>query len=778
LAEAITNPVTERTPRSEALAGAVSRAVRVRVGPLLLAVLVAGMSDMALEMTASRLLAPRFGSSLFIWAQLIGLVMIYLTAGYTLGGRLADRYPSPRLLYGMIVAAGAWIGLLPLVAVPVLDWASNFPDPITGTTYGAILGIVLLFLVPVTLLGAVSPFAIRLRMREVDASGNTAGSVYALSTLGSILGTFVPVFVLLPYLGIAQTLFVTAAVVVLTAGAGLLSVRGAAPVPERAVQTATPAAAERAAAPARAVRAAEAQTGGVWVLSAVVFVGGMVTMGLEMTASQLLRPYFGSSLFIWANLIGLVMIYLTVGYYLGGRLADRYPRTSVLYGMVAAAGLAAAVIPLLARPILSWSLEAFAEVSVSLFYGSLAGVIALFAIPMILLGCISPFAIRLRMSQVDAAGETAGSVYALSTLGSLLGTLVPAFFLLPTIGSARTLYLGAGALLIVATLGLLVTRHAGARVVAVAVLAVVALFLLPPSGLIKPPPYGTLLAEQESVYNYIQVVQQKNGDIHLVLNEGHAIHSVYRADQSHPLTGGPWDYWLVAPYVNADMRPDDVHNMLMLGSAAGTAAGLFTDVYGPRPVDNVEIDPAVVQMGRQYFHLDEPNVNNIIQDARAYLRTTDKKYSIIGIDAYRQPYIPFHLTTREFFEEVRDKLEPNGVVMINAGRTATDYRLVDAIAATMRTVYPHVYTIDVAGTGNTMVIGSMQGDGLAHFQANAATIHQPLLQQVFAVSLDPNIGKMREFTPADAAGHPVFTDDRAPVEEVIDQLILSYVTGQ
>ena len=775
MAETITNPVTERTPRGEARAGTAGRAVRVRVGPLLLAVLIAGMSDMALEMTASRLLAPRFGSSLFIWAELIGLVMIFLTAGYTIGGRVADRYPSPTLLYGMITTAGVWIGLLPLVAVPVLDWASNFPDPITGTTYGAILGIVLLFLVPVTLLGAVSPFAIRLRMRQVDASGHTAGSIYALSTLGSIVGTFVPVFLLLPYLGIAQTLFVTAAVLLLTAGAGLLSLRLGTPVLEQAPQLAAPAV-ERAAAPARAVRAAEAQTGGVWVLSAVVFVGGMVTMGLEMTASQLLRPYFGSSLFTWANLIGLVMIYLTVGYYLGGRLADRYPRTGVLYGLVTAAGIAAAIIPLLARPILTWSLEGFAEVSVSITYGSLAGVIALFAIPMILLGCISPFAIRLRMSQVDAAGETAGSIYALSTLGSILGTLVSVFLLLPTIGSARTLYLGAGALLIVATLGLLVTRRAGARVVAVALLAVVALFLLPPSGLIKPPPYGTLLAERESVYNYIQVVQQTNGDIHLVLNEGHAIHSVYRADQQHPLTGGPWDYWLVAPYVNPNMRPDDVHNMLMLGSAAGTAAGLFTDVYGPKPVDNVEIDPAVVEMGRQYFHLDEPNVNNIIQDARAYLRTTDKKYTIIGIDAYRQPYIPFHLTTREFFEEVRDKLEPNGVVMINAGRTATDYRLVDAIAATMRTVYPHVYTIDVAGTGNTMVIGSMQADGVAHFRANAATINQPLLQQVFAVSLDPNIGKMREFTPADAAGHPVFTDDRAPVEEVIDQLILSYVT--
>ncbi|HUR04453.1 MAG TPA: fused MFS/spermidine synthase, partial [Nonomuraea sp.] len=310
----------------------------------------------------------------------------------------------------------------------------------------------------------------------------------------------------------------------------------------------------------------------------------------------------------------------------------------------------------------------------------------------------------------------------------------------------------------------------------VGLLVVAVLALLPPPSLIKPPPYGTLLAEQESVYTYIQVVRKEDGDVHLVLNEGHAVHSIYRADQNHPLTNGPWDYWLVAPYVNANMRQENVQSLLMLGSAAGTAAKLFTTVYGPQPVDNVEIDPEIVDLGKQYFHLDEPNVHNIIQDARAYLRSTSKQYTVVGIDAYRQPYIPFHLTTREFFEEVRDRLEPRGVVMINAGRTATDFRLVDVIATTMRAVYPHVYIIDVATMGNSMIIGSMEPNGLANFAANAQTANNPLLQEVFQASLQK--GHMREVAPAAETGLQVFTDDRAPVEEVIDQLILSYVTGQ
>jgi len=773
--------ISEEVREGIAVPRAVTQAQnRVGAGPLGLAVPAGGAAGMVLEMSASRLLAPYFGSSLFIWADLIGLVMIFLTLGYTLGGRLADRAPRPVLLYGLLAAAGLAILAIPVLAGPVLSAVAGLT--VGGTNLGALIGVMALFGLPSVFLGMIAPFAIRLRLGEVGAAGRTAGSLYALATLGSILGTFATVFGLLPYLGITLTLILAGGVLLAVAALGVLVAgRPNPPTPFPTKEGGADAAnmlfsTKEEGADVNLPSLHRGEVVRTPQLLAVVGVGGAGVMALEMTAAQLLRPYFGSSLFIWANLIGLVMIYLTLGYWLGGRLADRAPRPAVLYTLMSVAGLATAIIPLLAQPILTWSLEGFAQVSVGIFYGSLAGVIGLFAIPLVLLGMISPFAIRLRTQHAAAAGQTAGNVSSVSTLGSIVGTFVPVFLLLPNVGSGRTLLLTAGAVLLVATVGMLAGQVRGARVVGAGLLAVAALGLLPPPALIKPPPYGTMIVDRESVYNYIQVVAAGNGDTHLVLNEGHAVHSIYRADQTHPLTGGPWDYWLVAPYVNAAMQPAKVNNLLMLGSAAGTASQLFSRVYNAKPVDNVELDPEIVKLGRQYFHLPDGNVHNIVQDARVYLRTTDQKYTIVGIDAYRQPYIPFHLTTREFFQETQAHLDPNGVVMINAGRTSRDFRLVDAIATTMRSVYPHVYIIDVANMGNSMVIGTLQADGLAHFKANAATATDPLLQQVFAASLAQ--GNMREVRPAAETGQPVFTDDRAPVEEVIDQLILNYVTAQ
>src|SRR5207248_2523847 len=157
------------------------------------------------------------------------------------------------------------------------------------------------------------------------------------------------------------------------------------------------------------------------LLILLVFIAGSASLAVELSASRLLAPYFGTSLFVWANLIGLILLYLTIGYALGGRLADSYPRPPVLYGLTTIAAFLVGVIPFLSRPILGWSLSAFATYSVSVFYGSLVAVILLFAMPMILLGCVSPFAIRLRIQQVGRSGHTAGQLYAISTAGSILG---------------------------------------------------------------------------------------------------------------------------------------------------------------------------------------------------------------------------------------------------------------------------------------------------------------------------------------------------------------------
>src|SRR4051794_10696445 len=177
-----------------------------------------------------------------------------------------------------------------------------------------------------------------------------------------------------------------------------------------------------------------------WLLILLVFVAGACSLAVELSASRLLAPYFGTSLFVWANLIGLILLYLTIGYYLGGRLADRYPRPTLLYVLTTSAAFLIGLIPFISRPILSWSLSSFATYSISVFYGSLVAVILLFAIPMILLGCVSPFAIRLSVERVGKSGRTAGQLYAISTTGSILGTFLPVLWLIPTIGTYRTFF--------------------------------------------------------------------------------------------------------------------------------------------------------------------------------------------------------------------------------------------------------------------------------------------------------------------------------------------------
>jgi spermidine synthase len=520
-----------------------------------------------------------------------------------------------------------------------------------------------------------------------------------------------------------------------------------------------------------------------WLLILLVFVGGATSLGIELSASRLLAPYFGTSLFVWANLIGLILLYLTVGYYLGGRLADRYPSPTVLYGMTAVAALLTSLIPPLSRPILNWSLTAFATLSVSVFIGSLVSVILLFAVPMILLGCISPFAIRLSVNQIGTSGRTAGLLYAISTAGSIVGTFLPVLGLIPTIGTYKTFLIFALVLLLVSIIGLIgeTDRHkknsnkgAAKRLLSVLLLIPTLATVLGIQGPIKPPSGtngGKLITERESPYNYIQVVQSGQ-ETQLVLNEGLGIHSIYNPDQI--LTQGPWDYFMAAPlFNNAPFTPEQVKRVCVIGLGAGTLPREFTAAYGPIPIDGVEIDGEIVTMGRKYFNMNEPNLNVIVQDGRYFLRSSPQKYDIIGMDAYQQPYIPFQLTTTEFFKEIKEHLTPTGVAVINVGRTTTDFRLVDAVAQNIHTVFPNVYIVDSQRFSNSLVIATNAKTQLSNFAQNAEQLTNPLLQEVTQASL--STGNMREEQRAKV----FFTDDLAPVEQLIDLIIFNAArTGQ
>lgn len=500
-------------------------------------------------------------------------------------------------------------------------------------------------------------------------------------------------------------------------------------------------------------------------LRLLVFTGGFASIGVELTTSRLVAPYFGSSTFIWASLIGVTLAFLSLGYFLGGRVADRRPDPAILYALAVVAAVAIAAIPIVSRPLLHGSLVAFSQLDAGAFYGTLAGTLLLLAPPVTLLGFVSPFAIRLLVADVATAGTTAGTLYALSTLGSIAGSFVPVLVLIPLLGTAATFVLLSLLLLAPAIAGLLAVRARTLAVLAgAAAIAMPALTLAAPDA-IRPPDRGTLLHEQESAYNYIQVVEE-DGRRSLILNEGHAVHSVY--DPAALLTGGPWDYFMLAPLLVDDASASAPEDALLIGLAGGTVARQLTAAYGPIPITGVEIDPEIAAVADEFFALgDLDNVEVVIADGRYALKTDDRKYDLVGVDAYRQPYIPFQLTSREFFQEVSDHLRPGGVAVVNAGRTTTDYRLVDALGTTMRDVFPYVIALDVARYTNTMLIGSHAPLSMEALVANLEEL--PLdspVREVAAWSLDS--GNPRSIEP----GGLVFTDDRAPVELVIDQMIL------
>ena len=396
-------------------------------------------------------------------------------------------------------------------------------------------------------------------------------------------------------------------------------------------------------------------------LYTIAFVSGMATLAIELSASRLLGSVFGNSNLVWANVIGLMLLYLTVGYFLGGRLADRMPRASVLLQLILWASFLAALIPLVARPIISRAAQAvFGGRKRHWRWARFLVLLALFALPVTLLGMVSPFVIRLAVRDVSQAGKVAGQVYRHQHAWQPAGHIsARAGNNIPQIGTTRTFLLFSGLLFAAAGLPLLRIRpRRGFRYLALpAIIALLANNALA-SPLRPPAKDATLLYHKESEYNYIQVQEDRDGYRYLYLNEGQGVHSQWHEDEV--FYGGTWQYFLAASYFNAaPFTADQVDSLLLIGLAAGTTARQYKAVYGDIPMSGIELDAEIMAVGADYFGMNArslPSLTTIAGDGRYELRKLRDKFSVIGIDAYRPPYIPWHLTTVEFFGEVKARL--------------------------------------------------------------------------------------------------------------------------
>jgi spermidine synthase len=502
-------------------------------------------------------------------------------------------------------------------------------------------------------------------------------------------------------------------------------------------------------------------------LSVAVFVAGMTTLAIELSASRLLGSVFGTSNIVWANIIGLILVYLAAGYFIGGRWADRSPYHETFYRLLTWGAFTAGFVPILAKPVLSLAVEAVETLTTAMMLGSFFAVLLLFVVPVTLLGCVSPFAIRLAIQETGEAGRISGRLYAISTFGSILGTFLPVLWLIPSVGTAMTFLIFSLALMVVSLVGLSFENSKSAlRHLWMPVLLIV-LSLWASSGPIKSS-QGQIF-EAESAYNYIQVVE-RDGVRQLLLNEGQGIHSVYAPGMD--VTYGTWDYFLAAPFFNTPpVDVGDVKRLGLVGLAAGTIAKQYTHVFGSIPIDGWEIDPEIVAVGRKFFDMNEPNLNAIVADGRWGLSQSPHQYSVIGVDAYRLPYIPWHLTTKEFFMEVRDHLLSDGVIVINVGRTPLDRRLIEGLVGTLESVFHSVHVVDVPNTFNTLVYGTVKETNVENLVANEIALQYSETSPILLDVLARTIANIQPTPVTDT----IFTDDRAPIEQLTNSMAIRFL---
>jgi spermidine synthase len=423
------------------------------------------------------------------------------------------------------------------------------------------------------------------------------------------------------------------------------------------------------------------------VLRVVVFGSGAVLMGLEIVGSRLIAPFFGSSVFVWGGLISIFLGALSLGYYLGGTAADRWPRASVLALLLALAGVAILLLNIVSRPVLA----AFDAWDLGPRLNPLLASIVLFALPSVLMGTTSPFAIKLVARDLATVGTSAGLLYALSTAGSIFGTIATAFFLIPSLGVRAILYLLGGGLLVLAGLLVLSVGRAARPALSAAVGLLIVVVTVPvQAGPIRLPEQR-IVYEKDSAYHQISVMED-GLNRYLRFNRSFQGGMVLK----HPFES-PFLYTSYAHL--AYIFNPTIRRVLLLGLGSGTIPKRLTRDYADVVVDSIELDPAVVDVAKRFFEVKEDARHRIIvQDGRVYLRRAETRYDLIVLDAYFAEGIPFHLATKEFLEIARDHLAPGGLVASNiiGAFEGSNSRLYRALHKTYGSVFPGLYPFPVA----------------------------------------------------------------------------------
>ena len=417
-------------------------------------------------------------------------------------------------------------------------------------------------------------------------------------------------------------------------------------------------------------------------LAVLVFVAGMASMSLEFAASRILIPVFGSSIYTWGSLIGVILTGLSLGYHIGGKLADKNPSFLKLCLVIFSAGLYIIFIPFIAPTITSSFIQFVSDSQ----YASLFAVFTLLIAPTFLLGIVSPYAIKLATRRLAELGNVSGNLYSLSTIGSIVGTFLTVFILIPTFEINYIIFgLGVTLMFFSSLFGL-------ARFPKILAVFVVLLLFFPSTSLSSAGNVmvhaGTLVYEKETLYSHLDVID--SGNIRTLYLDGN-IHSQMYKDKPEELVNTYTKYFHLGFLFNPNAK-----DVLFVGGGGFSGPKNFLSTNSEARIDVVEIDPDVISTAHNYFDLPANNGSRLMvynDDARNFLSKTEKKYDLIILDAFSKNYVPFHLMTLEYFQLLDEKLTSDGIIISNNIGSMTGDRsdIIRAVYKTISQVFPSVY---------------------------------------------------------------------------------------
>ncbi len=423
------------------------------------------------------------------------------------------------------------------------------------------------------------------------------------------------------------------------------------------------------------------------------FISGLAVMAVELSAARLLAPYFGSSLYVWTNVIGLVMVALAGGYYFGGRLADKRPLNEVYFALIFITGLWVLFIPFFAPTLFDGLVKSFENLALIVKWGSFFAVAFLFVFPLFMMGMVVPFTVKMVVKDVRHMGSQSGQISMVSTAGSLVGSFLPAFVLIPYLGTTNTFVF----------VGLLMIFNAAWGLkkwwVLLVALAGVSLFWL------TPPVYASddVIYAKDSPYGYIFVTEDSTGVRRLHVDNPLGTQSIFDPDSVLPEERYYYSYFGLLPAMM-----DEPKKVLILGHAGGSFTRIFNAYYPELAITGIEIDPAITLAATETMELDEANVKIVHADARTFLLTTDENYDLILADTYHGMNIPPHLATEEFFELAQSRLNEGGILAINVASGESE--MLTVLENTLANTFAKVAEFPIPDSYNTMVLARDEGE--------------------------------------------------------------------